>query len=413
MRIAIRPSGCLQPGGFPQFERLVDALPGELGKFAPEVTVVGGEVVNGAAQIEVADDRAGAQVKVLVHQGGDLIFGDDAGAEGLNVHRDGARHADGVSHLDLAACGQSCGDHVLRSPARGVSGGAVHLRGVLPGESAAAMAAHPAVGIDDDLAPGDARVAHRSADDEAPGGVDVDLHPLIAQAFGDDRVDDVLQDARVDIRVLDRVGVLGAHKDGIDAHRLAVGVLNRHLALAVGAQPWQDAGFAHLRKAQRELMRQVDGHGHQYGSFVAGVAEHHPLVAGADGLELFFGDLAALRLERFVDAERDIGRLGGNGGENAAGVAVEALLGAVVADTADHLAHELVKVDEGGGGDLAEDHHVAGLGGGFARHARARVLLEAGVKDGVADQVAKLIGVTFGDRLGSEFEAGTIHERGC
>ena len=56
------------------------------------------------------------------------------------------------------------------------------------------MTAHAAVGIDDDLAAGEAGVAHGSADDEATGGVDVILGVGVEQLRGDDGLDDVLQD---------------------------------------------------------------------------------------------------------------------------------------------------------------------------------------------------------------------------
>ena len=72
----------------------------------------------------------------------------------------------------------------------------------------------------------------------------------------------------------------------------------------------------------------------------------------------------------------------------------------------DHPAHEFVKVDKGAGGDLAEDHHKTGLGGGFAGHAAARVLIQAGVQYRVADLVAEFIGVTFRHRFGAEFVTG-------
>src|SRR6478735_4994728 len=54
----------------------------------------------------------------------------------------------------------------------GVGGRAVDLGRVLAGEGAAAVAGHAAVGVDDDLAAGQAGVAHRAADLETPGGVD-------------------------------------------------------------------------------------------------------------------------------------------------------------------------------------------------------------------------------------------------
>jgi len=193
------------------------------------VAVVGGEAEDGAAQVEIPDDGAGAQVEVLGDQGGDLLIGDGAGAEGLDIDTERARHADGVGHLDLAAGGEPGGDDVLGGPARGVGGGAIHLRGVFAAEGAAAVAAHAAVGIDDDLAPGDAGVAHGSADDEAPGGVDVDLVAAVEQLSGDGGVDDVLDDALGDVGVRDIGRVLGGDEHGIHAHGLAVGVLHGDL----------------------------------------------------------------------------------------------------------------------------------------------------------------------------------------
>ena len=75
--------------------------------------------------------------------------------------------ADRVGDLRLAAAGQARGDDVLGDPAHGVGRRAVDLRGVLAGEGAATVAGHAAVGVDDDLAAGQAGVAHRAADDEA------------------------------------------------------------------------------------------------------------------------------------------------------------------------------------------------------------------------------------------------------
>jgi hypothetical protein len=79
--------------------------------------------------------------------------------------------ADGVRDLDLAAGGEPGGDDVLGDPAHGVGGGAVHLGRVLAGEGAAAVPGVAAVGVDDDLAAGEAGVAHRTADDELAGRV--------------------------------------------------------------------------------------------------------------------------------------------------------------------------------------------------------------------------------------------------
>ena len=85
------------------------------------------------------------------------------------------RDADRVGDLDLAAVGEAGGDDVLGDVARGVGGRAVDLRRVLAAERAAAVAGHAAVGVDDDLAAGQAGVADRAADDEAAGRVDEEV----------------------------------------------------------------------------------------------------------------------------------------------------------------------------------------------------------------------------------------------
>ena len=84
------------------------------------------------------------------------------------------RDADRVGDLDLAALREAGGDDVLRHIARRVGGRAVDLRRILARERAAAVRRSAAVRVDDDLPPGQARVAHRPADHELPGRVDVE-----------------------------------------------------------------------------------------------------------------------------------------------------------------------------------------------------------------------------------------------
>ena len=91
------------------------------------------------------------------------------------IDRDADRigDADGVGQLHLALVGQSGGDDVLGHVPGHVGGAAVDLGGVLAAERAAAVACPAAVGVDDDLAPGQAAIAVRPADHEAAGGIDV------------------------------------------------------------------------------------------------------------------------------------------------------------------------------------------------------------------------------------------------
>jgi hypothetical protein len=96
------------------------------------------------------------------------------GALGRDEHAGRLGHADRVAELHLADLGQPGRDDVLGDVAGHVRGGAVDLCRVLAGERAAAVPAATAVGVDDDLAAGQAAVAVRAADLEAAGRVDVD-----------------------------------------------------------------------------------------------------------------------------------------------------------------------------------------------------------------------------------------------
>ena len=98
--------------------------------------------------------------------------------------------------------------------------------------------------------------------------------------------------------------VLGGDHHGVDPPGLAVLVLDRDLALAVGPQPGEPSGLAELRQPDRQLVGQLDRHGHQIRRLVAGKAEHQALVAGALLLvqALALGD--ALRDVRALLAQR-------------------------------------------------------------------------------------------------------------
>ena len=244
------------------------------------------------------------------------------------------------------------------------------------------MTARAAVGVHDDLAAGQAGVAHGSADDEAASRIDVVLGVLVEPLGGQHGLDHVLEDVGVQLFVADALSVLAADDHGVDARGLAVlVVLDRDLALAVGAQVGQLAALADRGQLAAELVGQRDGGGHQLGGFVGGVAEHHALVAGAAG----------------VNALGDVARLLVDGGDHGAGVGVEAVEGVVVADGGDDAADQALEIDVGLGGDFAGDDHQPGGREGFGGDAAVGVLLQAGIQDGVRDLVGNLVGMAFSD----------------
>ena len=172
-----------------------------------------------------------------------------AGAEGIHHHRHRIGDADRVRELNLQFLREAGGHAVLRDVARHVARGAVDLRGVFPRERAAAVRRRAAVGVDDDLAAGDAGIAVRPADDEAAGRVDVDFGVLVHQLGGDDAIDDLLDEVAAHLLVGHVFAMLARDDDRIDANGLAAFVFDGDLRLAVGTEVVEHAVATRARQA--------------------------------------------------------------------------------------------------------------------------------------------------------------------
>ena len=241
------------------------------------------------------------------------------------------------------------------------------LDGSLPGEGAATVAGPAAVGVDDDLAAGQAGVTHWPADDELAGRVD--QHPRrrgvqrLVRQVRQDGLEHVLADVGIQrLLEVDAVGVLGGNHHGVESGRDVVLVLDGDLRLAVRAQIRQRAVLAHLGQPPRQPVCQCDRQRHQLRGVADRVAEHQALVAGALGVQRVRGALDA-RLVRGVDALSDVGRLTADADVDAAGLPVEALVRVVVADVEDALANGVGDVGEGLLGrrrHLADHVHLPG-----------------------------------------------------
>src|ERR1051326_7154286 len=370
-----------------QFGGFVGRLPGEVGIAASEVAIGCGLLINRPAQVERVDNATRRQFEVRADQVRDDGRINFLCAESFNQHADRVGNADGIGQLDFAALGESAGDYVFRDVARHVGCGAIDLCRIFAAEGAAAVTAHAAVGVDDDLAAGESGVAHRAADDEASRGIDVVLSVFVEQMRGDDGLDHVLQNAGAQFVVGDGLGVLGGDDDRIHAENFSVGIVfDCDLRFTVGAKEGKRSVFANLREALSQLMRERDGSGHQLLILIHRVTKHHALVAGATG----------------VDAHGNVSGLLVDAGDDGAGVAVEAVKGVVVSDGLDGPAHNLLEIDIGLGRDFAGDHDQAGGGEGFAGYPADGIVGEAGVEDSVGNLVGDLIGMAFGDGLRGE-----------
>ena len=245
------------------------------------MVVGGGLRVDRAQQVQVADDRARPQVEHLGHDLLDLDRVDGRGTERLDEQADRGGLADRVGHLDLDPLRKPGGDDVLGHPAHRVRRRAIHLGRILAGESAAAVAGPAAVGVDDDLAAGQAGVTHRAAEDELAGRVD--QHPRrrgvqrLVRQLGEHRLEHVLADVGIQrLLQVDPVGVLRGDHDGVQQHRHVVLVGDGDLRLAVRAQVGQRPVLAYLGQSSCKPVRQHDRQRHQ----LRGVVESRSRTSG-------------------------------------------------------------------------------------------------------------------------------------
>ena len=186
--------------------------------------------------------------------------------------------------------------------------------------------------------------------------------------------------------------VLAGDDHGVHTHGLAVLIFDRDLTLAVRAQVAEGSVLTDLGQALRQLVGQADGQRHQLGRFIAGIAEHHALITGTGNL--------------IVGAQRNVGALAVNVGDDTAGLAVKAILGAVIADRADDLAGGAGDIDIAVGRDLAHDMDKARGAGRLAGNAGTGVLSQNGIEDCVGDLVTDFVGMPLSDRLGCEKNFG-------
>ena len=261
------------------------------------------------------------------------------------------------------------------------------------------MRALAAVGVDDDLAAGQAGIAGGASDHEIAGRVDEQLVIALEKGSGLRRkriheggehdLPDIALDACV--HGLDSVElvVLGGQHYGMDAQRLSgrAVIFDGELGLGVGTEIVHHAGtvVADVGQDHEKFVGQCQSQRHVLFGVTAGVAEHHALVARA----LLLRSLAD-------DAAPDVGALLVYGREQSAALAAEHQLGAVVADAVDDRAGGLLDVDVCVlRADLAADDHKAAAAESLTCDLGVLILTEEFVQDGVRDLVGHLVRVTL------------------
>ena len=192
--------------------------------------------------------------------------------------------------MDFRAGGQAGGDDVLRHIPAHVSRAAIHFRRIFAGESAAAVTAHAAVAIHDNLAAGQTSIALRSADDETAGGVDQKLGFVIEHFSGQNFLDDFLDAEIFDLLML--------HVRACCVEMTTL-VMRTGLSFSYWTETWLLAsGRSHLTlpalrmrvSSRPRRCANMIGAGIKFRRFIAGITEHQTLIAGA-----LFGGVFAFR----------------------------------------------------------------------------------------------------------------------
>ena len=141
---------------------------------------------------------------------------------------------------------------------------------------------------------------------------------------------------------------------------------------------------------------------HEFFRFIAGISEHHALIACA----LFLEESLA-----FGHALRNIGGLGVNAEENFAGRGGESDVGGCITDVGDDFADDGFPIDFCFRGDLSGNDNEVGCAERFTCDAAFGILCEAGVENRIGNLVGNFIGMSFGNGFRGEnvFSANLAH----
>ena len=174
-------------------------------------------------------------------------------------------------------------DDIRSDVSRHVCAGAVDLRGILSGESAATVCGETTVSIDHELSAGHAGVRVRPTEDESAGRIHQNLRIIVKGNMLKHRPEYVRDNlAAKDAHLLTGVVLDGDH-DGLDALRFIIFVFNSDLRLAVRAETFDGAVLHTSVNALADIVRQFQGQRNVLAGFVCSIAINGALIASADG----------------------------------------------------------------------------------------------------------------------------------
>ncbi len=143
-----------------ELEWCLGLLPGEVGVGSSEVAELSGFLIDGSEEVELLDDVAGSEAKV-VHDDLDEVLVGHAfldGAVGVDVDGQRVCESDGVRDLDENSVAEFVVHETLGDVPGVVGSRPVDLGRVLAGEGTTAMGGPSSVGVYNDLSSGESGI---------------------------------------------------------------------------------------------------------------------------------------------------------------------------------------------------------------------------------------------------------------
>src|SRR3989344_1757752 len=314
--------------------------------------------IDGAAQVEPLDNRAGTEVEVLVYNLGEIFA---VAVVGFYHHRFRAAYCicDRDEHLFPVAIR----DEVLGGEAAHVSGGAVDFCRILAGECAAAVRDEAAVRIHLNFPSRQTRVGLEAALHEFARGVHQYFDVIDCSEH---RLEQVFNERGAYFFLRDFFCVLCRAQRRDDAFAIA----DCYLRLPIGPYPRECPAPTQLLKIAGELVREHDAKRKEFRRLIGRVAVHDALITRAFS----------------IDPHGDIGGLLGDRDEHFQIV--------LIADVRIHSTADFFVIDFPACRHFTAYHERAVAAKRLDGHTRLRVLHKNGIKYRVRYLVAHFVGVT-------------------
>ena len=187
-----------------------------------------------------------------------------------------------------------------------------------------------------------------------------------------------------------KIVVLRGNNDGVNAQRLSiVAVLNRHLTLRVWTQVSHLLAFAtNVSQRPQDVMAQVERQRQIVFSLIHGITKHHALVASA----LVFRFLA-------LHTTVDITALLMNGIEYATALCLKLILGFRIANPLDGFTRHFLQIDVGIRLHFACYYHLSSGHKRFTSHLGIGIVCQQIVQNSITNLVGHLVRMSLTHRL--------------